>query len=81
MMAIMEAESGCTATAVGDNYAIAGLLAPSCGIFQIRTLEGRPSCETLKDPSTNIEWAHKIYTGQGLAAWSVFSSGKYLNYM
>ena len=65
MMAIMQAESGCTPRAVGDNYPIAGVLAPSCGLYQIRTLAGRPSCEELKDPRTNVEWAYKIYSGQG----------------
>lgn len=81
MMAIMQAESGCTPTAVGDNYPIAGLLAPSCGLLQIRTLEGRPDCESLKDPATNIEWAYKIYTGQSYNAWSVYTSGKYQKFM
>lgn len=81
MMAIMEAESGCISGKIGDNYPINGLLAPSCGLLQVRTLEGRPSCDQLKDPHTNIEWAHKIYTGQGLRAWSVFLSGKYLKFM
>lgn len=77
MVAIMKAESGCRTTAVGDNYPIRGLHAPSCGLFQIRTLGGRPSCEALKDPATNIAWAYRIYQGQGLGAWSVYSSGKY----
>lgn len=81
MMAIMEAETHCRPDAVGDNYVIAGLYAPSCGLFQIRTLQGRPSCEALKDPRTNVEWAHKIYKGQGLRAWSVFTNGKYQRYL
>ena len=80
-MAIMQAESGCTTAAVGDNYPIAGVHAASCGLFQIRTLAGRPDCESLKNPETNIDWAYKIYSGQGLRAWSVFTNGKYLKYL
>lgn len=71
MLQIMRAESGCNPYAVGDTWAINGLYAPSCGLFQVRTLQGRPSCEALKDPATNIEWAYKIYLGQGYGAWSV----------
>lgn len=80
MRAIMQAESGCNASAIGDNYVIAGLYAPSCGLLQIRTLAGRPSCEALQDPVTNIEWAYKVYSGQGYNAWSVYTNGKYLQY-
>lgn len=81
MMAIMQAESGCTPHAVGDDYPIEGVHAPSCGLFQIRTLTGRPNCEALKDPRTNVEWAYKIYKGHGLRAWSVFTNGKYQRYL
>lgn len=81
MMAIMKAESGCRANAVGDNYPIRGLHAPSCGLMQIRSLSGRPSCEALKDPATNIAWAYRIYQGQGLKAWSVYTNGKYKSHL
>ena len=77
MTAIMKAESGCRTTAVGDDRVIGGIHAPSCGLFQIRTLSSRPSCSALKDPATNIAWAYRIYQGQGLTAWSVYSNGKY----
>lgn len=81
MLAIAKAESGCRTDAVGDNYPIRGLHAPSCGLFQVRSLKGRPSCEALKDPSTNIYWAYKIYKGQGLKAWSVYTKGLYKNHL
>lgn len=81
MMAVMQAESGCNTRAVGDNYPIKGLHAPSCGLLQIRTLKGRPSCEALKDPATNIAWGYKIYQGQGLKAWSVYTKGMYKKYL
>jgi hypothetical protein len=71
MIAIMEAESHCNASAVGDNYPINGVHAVSCGLLQIRTLDSRPSCDQLKDPATNIAWGYKIYTSQGYRAWSV----------
>lgn len=71
MLQIMKAESSCNPSSVGDNYPIRGLLAPSCGLFQIRTLSSRPSCEALKDPATNIAWAYRIYQGQGYPAWTV----------
>jgi len=81
-MAIMQAESSCNPNAVGDTYPIAGLLAPSCGLFQIRTLTGRPDCEALKDPATNIEWAYKVSGGgANWKPWSVFTNGKYLNFL
>lgn len=68
---VMRAESGCNPSAIGDNYAINGLHAPSCGLFQIRTLSGRPSCEQLQDPQTNVAWAYKLYTASGWQPWSV----------
>ena len=71
MLQIAQAESGCNPSAVGDTWVIRGLYAPSCGLFQVRTLAGRPDCESLKDPATNIAWAYKIYMGQGYPAWSV----------
>ena len=81
MTAIMKAESGCRTTAVGDDRVIGGIHAPSCGLFQIRTLSSRPSCSALKDPATNIAWAYRIYQGQGLKAWSVYSNGAYKKHL
>lgn len=72
MLEIMRLESSCKSFAVGDTTPIRGVLAPSCGLLQIRTLKGRPDCETLKDPATNIEWGYKIYTTQGYNAWTVY---------
>lgn len=82
MMAIMQAESSCIPDRVGDNYPIRGVLAPSCGLFQVRTISAaRGTCEQLKDPAFNIEKAYGIYKGQGLTAWSVYTSGKYLTFL
>lgn len=71
MMYAMQKESGCNPNAVGDNYVIGGIYAPSCGLLQVRTLAGRPSCEALKDPATNIATAFAIWQGQGYRAWTV----------
>ena len=81
MMAIMKAESNCNPNAVGDTWEIGGVTAPSCGLMQVRTLKGRPSCEQLKDPATNVATAYKIYQGQGLKAWSVYNNGKYKKHL
>jgi predicted nuclease with TOPRIM domain len=71
MMRAMRLESGCNPNAVGDQYVINGVYAPSCGLLQVRTLPGRPSCEQLKDPAFNIATAYQIWKGQGYRAWSV----------
>lgn len=82
MRAICLAESSGNTNAVGDNYVIAGLHAPSCGLMQIRTLKGRPSCEELKNPELNMEWAWKISNqGTNWNPWSVFTSGKYERFL
>lgn len=78
---IAKAESSCNINAIGDDYPINGLHAPSCGAFQIRTLEGRPNCDQLKDIATNVAWAYKISNnGTNFKPWSVYISGKYLRY-
>jgi hypothetical protein len=71
MMRAMRLESGCNPNAVGDQYVIGGVYAPSCGLLQVRTLPGRPNCEQLKNPAFNIATAYKIWQGQGYRAWSV----------
>ncbi len=81
-ISICEAESGGIRDQVGDNYVIAGLYAPSCGLFQIRTLEGRPTCEELKDPETNVEWAYKISNGgTDWTPWSAYNNGSYRKFL
>jgi len=79
--AIMHAESRCNTNAVGDTWVIGGIYAPSCGLFQVRTLPDRPSCEELKNPELNVAWAYRLYTARGFQPWSVFNSGAYRKYM
>lgn len=78
---IANAESHCMWWKVGDTTltftdgdgVVRGM---SCGALQIRVLVGRPDCESLKNPDVAIDWAHKIWQGQGYSAWSVCSNGR-----
>lgn len=82
MMAVMEAESSCVSSRVGDNYPINGVLAPSCGLLQVRTVaEWRGTCEQLQDPEFNVDIAYRVYQGQGMSAWSMYTNGRYLHYL
>lgn len=74
-LAVMKAESGCNPNSVGDNFVINGLYAPSCGLFQVRTLIGRPTCEELKNPEINVAYAHGLYLANGWSPWSVCNHG------
>ena len=75
-------ESGGNSQAIGDNYPINGLLAPSCGLMQIRTLSGRPTCEELLDPKTNMDWAYRISNnGASFTPWTAYTSGSYLKHI
>lgn len=81
-MAVMQAESGCRQDAVGDTWAIGGVTAPSCGLFQVRTIAAwRGTCDQLKDPAFNVEKAYKVYQGQGWKAWTMYTNGRYLTYL
>jgi hypothetical protein len=72
---VMRAESGCNPYAVGDttltyiqNGTTYGM---SCGLFQVRYLPGRPTCEALKNPAANVDYAYRLYTASGWKPWSV----------
>lgn len=85
-IAIAKAESGLNPEAVGDLHITfeknGETMGMSCGIFQIRILEGRPDCETLKNPKENIEYAKRIYDSRGdFSAWSAYTNGAYLKYL
>lgn len=77
VISVCEAESNGKKDAVGDGHNPP----VSCGLLQIRTLEGRPSCEKLKDPEINIAYAYQLYedslakTGNGWLPWSVCKNG------
>lgn len=54
----------------------------SCGMLQVRVLPGRGiTCEQMHDPEQNVAKAYEIWKAQSYTAWSVYSNGKYLNYI
>lgn len=69
---ICGAESGGNPEAIGD----VGTPHVSCGLMQIRTLPGRPSCATLQDPEKNVEYAYGIWAKQGFYPWSTYIDKK-----
>jgi hypothetical protein len=79
--AVCQAESKGQTDAVGDTRPIRGILAPSCGLMQIRTLRGRPSCEQLHNPEFNVDYAHEMWKGQGFKPWSTYKNGEYLKWL
>lgn len=50
----------------------------SIGALQVRILPGREACES---PENYWQCAHNIWLGQGYNAWTVYSIGKYLDFM
>ena len=88
MTAIAMAESSGDSAAINNNPNTGDL---SYGLWQInmlgdmgperRKLFGIESNEELLDPLKNAKAAYKIYELQGYAAWSVYKSGKYRDYM
>lgn len=54
----------------------------SCGLIKVRVLAGRPSCDELLNPTTNVANAWRIYEARGsFTPWSVYTSGKYEQYL
>lgn len=82
----MQAESGCNPGAIGDltlTYHGDGRReGMSCGLMQVRVLAGRPGCDALLDPATNVANAWRIYKARGsFTPWSVYTNGSYLKHM
>lgn len=75
--AICMAESGGNPGAVGDT----STAYVSCGLMQIRSLPGRPSCEQLKDGAFNMQYAYNMYVGQGFQPWSAYTNGAYQRHL
>jgi hypothetical protein len=82
---VINIESGGDTEAVGDRFPIRGILAPSIGLFQIRSLKGRDKAagfsnvadfiKALKGPEYNIKYAANLWNSSG---WKPWSSGKKL---
>lgn len=69
---IMQCESGGNSQAIGDNYPIGGIHAPSIGLMQIRALPGRPSPDWLLIPENNISYAYDLYSRSGWQPWTCY---------
>lgn len=52
----------------------------SLSVLQVRILPGREHCDTF-DVATIVKCAYDIYGGQGYSAWSVYTNGKYRQYL
>jgi len=86
MYAICKAESGGNPSIIGDTnityYQDGELYGMSTGLFQIRYLPGRDAHpDKMKDPEANVRMAYSIFKSQGLQAWSVYTNGRYLDYI
>lgn len=83
--AVMRAESGCRTDAVGDNHITftrnGQLMGMSCGLFQIRILPGRNTCEAYKNPIYAIQQAGSMLKKSGWQPWSAWKSGKYKQFL
>jgi hypothetical protein len=75
----MKGESSCNPHAINhqDNHKVC---IASYGLFQVGCLhfsEGQDKT----DIETNIAVAYKVWKSQGYRAWTVYTSGKYLQFM
>lgn len=84
-LAVAKAESSCDANAHGDEdiaYHVGDKkYGYSVGVFQVRILEGRESCDNY-DIATNVKCAYDVYhdAGNSFDPWSGYTTGKYKNY-
>lgn len=84
-LAIAKAESNLEVDRVGDKHIMyeqdGKTYGMSCGVFQIRTLPGRPSCEEMLDPEKNIAFAKQLYDKSGWTPWTVWKTNQYKNFL
>ncbi|MCK9897612.1 peptidoglycan-binding protein [Frankia sp. AgB32] len=76
-VAVALAESG------GNTYAHASVGEDSRGLWQInmRAHAGWVGSRNLYDPATNAWAARQVCAGQGLSAWTTYTSGSYYRYL
>ncbi len=84
MTAIATAESHCRVDATGDTtitYQQNGrTYGYSLSVFQVRILPGREQCD-VHDLVVNVQCAHSVWQSQGYRAWSVYTNGKYRQFL
>jgi TolA-binding protein len=86
MYAICKAESGGNPSIIGDTnityYQDGELYGMSCGMLQVRVLPGRNiTCEEMHNPEKNVAKAFEIWKSQSYKAWSMYTNGRYLDYI
>ena len=84
-IAVAQCESELRDHAVGD-HAIAYIqdgveYGKSYGVFQIRSLPGRPEPAKLLDPSFNVQYAYNLYKRSGFTPWSAYTNDCYLAFL
>ena len=78
MVAICKAESGYNTTATHKN----SNGTTDRGLWQINSVHSQfNATQLINDPQYNANAAKSIYDGQGLKAWTTYSSGAYQKYM
>lgn len=77
MVAICRAESGYRVEAIGGPNRNGTY---DRGLFQINDVHKLDKARLTSDATYNTEQAKRIYDGQGLKAWSTYSSGAYQKY-
>lgn len=82
--AIAQAESGCRPDATGDGHLTyqqnGRTYGYSVSVLQVRILPGREHCDA-HDLSVNVKCAYAIWQGQGYVAWSMYTNGKYKQFL
>jgi hypothetical protein len=86
-VAIVLGESGGRTDARGDESLMTATWGPSIGLFQIRSVKAERGKGTTRDelanldPLTNARHALTIRKSQGFAAWTVFNTKAYAQFM
>ncbi len=89
MTAIAVGESGLDLNILGDTTIQTGIWGPSVGLFQIRSLKADTGKGTTRDinallnnPAKQAQSAYEVYKeAGGFRPWSVYTSGKYRQYL
>jgi hypothetical protein len=81
----MLAESEGDPSSIGDKHLIFqknGVdMGMSCGLFQVRVIENRPSCDELLNTDFNIRVARSLYEKSGWSIWSSYINESYKKHL